>query len=110
MWIEGGEQIGGAVAAILVIVALARSPLGRDRAGAPCRSAERGLVEVDQRPGGILRFGEEVEHVLHTDNVFAVDMGNVPHAPAPRLEVVLGQPAGFRSGELCTLRTDLALS
>jgi len=31
MWIEGDEEIGGAVAAILVVVALALSRLGRDR-------------------------------------------------------------------------------
>jgi hypothetical protein len=93
MRIEGDEEIDGAVAAILVIVALALSGLGRDRLAHLADQLDGGLVEADQRSGGIRRLGVEIEHVLHAGDVFAVDKGNAPHVPAPRLEVVLGQPA-----------------
>src|SRR4029079_19446247 len=41
MRVEGNEEIDGAVAAVLVIVALALSRLGRDRVGGPSRGAAR---------------------------------------------------------------------
>src|ERR1700746_1521206 len=47
MWIEGDEEIGGAVAAILVIVAPALSRLGRDRLGAPAEPLCGGRVATD---------------------------------------------------------------
>ncbi len=68
MSIEGDEEIGGAVAAILVIVGLALSRLGRDRLAHLADQLDGILVETDQRPGGILRLGVEVEHVLHAGN------------------------------------------
>ncbi len=42
------------------------------------------------------RLGIEVEHVLHAGHVSAIDLGNAPHVPAPRLEVVFGQPPAHR--------------
>ena len=47
MWIEGDEEIGGAVAAILVIVALALSRLGRDRLTYLADELDGRLVEAD---------------------------------------------------------------
>jgi hypothetical protein len=93
MRIEGDEEIDGAVAAVLVIVVLASSRLGRDRLAHLADQLDGGLVEADQRQLGIWRLRVEIEHVLHAGDVFAIDMGNAPHVPAPRLEVILGQPA-----------------
>ena len=78
---------------MLVIVALALSRLGWDRLTHLADELDRGLVEADQRPIEVRRLGVEIEHILHAGDVFAVDTGNAPHVPAPRLEVVFGQPA-----------------
>jgi len=96
MRIEGDEEIDGAVAAILVIVALALSGLGRDRLAHLADQLDGGLVEADQRSGGIRRLGVEIEHVLHAGDVIRVDLGNAPHVFAPRLELVLGQTPAHR--------------
>jgi hypothetical protein len=93
MRIEGDEEIDGAVAAVLVIVTLALSRLGWDRLAHLADKLDGGFVEADQRPLGIRRFSLEIEHVFHAGDVFAIDMGNAPHVPAPRLEVIIGQPA-----------------
>ncbi len=55
MRVEGNEEIDGAVAAVLVIVALALSQLGWNRLAHLADELDRGLVEADQRPGGIRR-------------------------------------------------------
>src|SRR5450432_4917792 len=83
MRIEGNEEIDGAVAAVLVIVALALSWLGWDRLTHLADELDRGLVEADQRPLGVRRLGVEIEHILHAGDVFAVNAGNAPHVPAP---------------------------
>ena len=57
---------------------------------------DRTLVEADHRPLGIGRFSVEIEHILHAGDIFAVDPGNTPHVPAPRLETVFGQPPAHR--------------
>lgn len=93
IWIEGDEEIGSAVAAILVIVALASSWLGRDRLAHLADQLDGGLVEANQGPLRIRRFSIEIEHIFHASDIFAIDMGNAPHVPTPWLEVVLGQPA-----------------
>jgi hypothetical protein len=36
-------------------------------------------------------LGIEVEHVFHAGDIFAVNLWDAPHVPAPRLEAVLGQ-------------------
>src|SRR3954469_7474291 len=71
--IEGDEEIDGAVAAVLVIVALALSGPGRDRLTLLADELDGGLVETNQRPGGIWRLGVEIEHVLHAGDVFAIE-------------------------------------
>src|SRR6476659_78556 len=72
MRLEGDEEIDGAVAAVLVIVALALSRLGRDRLTHLADELDGGLVEADQRPLGIRRFSIEIEHVLHACDIFTV--------------------------------------
>ena len=52
MRIEGDEEIGGAVAAILVIVALALSRLGWDRLAHLADQLDGGLVEADSGRAG----------------------------------------------------------
>ncbi len=90
------EEIDGAVAAVLVIVAFELARLGRDRLAHLADELDRALVEADHRPLGIGRFGIEVEHILHAGDIFAIDLGNAPHVLAPRLEVVFGQPPAHR--------------
>jgi transposase len=50
-----------------------------------------GLVKADQRSFGIRRFTIEIERIFHAGDVFAIEMGNAPHVPAPRLEVMCGR-------------------
>jgi hypothetical protein len=83
MRIEGDEEIDGAVAEVLVIIALALSGLGRDRLTHLADELDGSLVEADQRPLGIRRLGIEIEHVLHAGDIFAVDVGSAPHVPSP---------------------------
>jgi hypothetical protein len=83
MRIEGDEEIDGAAAAVLVIVTLALSRLGWDRLAHLADELDGGFVEADQRPLGIRRFSVEIEHIFHAGDVFAIDMGNAPHVPAP---------------------------
>ena len=90
--IEEDEEIDGAVAAVLVIVAFELAGLGRDRLAHLADELDRALVEADDRPLGVGRFGIEVEHIFHAGDVLAVDLGNAPHVSVPRLEAVLGQP------------------
>jgi len=96
MRIEEDEQIGGAVATVLVVVAFELTRLGRNGLTHLADELDRGFVEADHRPLWIGRFGIEVEHVFHAGDVLAIDPGNAPHVPAPRLETVLGQPTAYR--------------
>ena len=94
--VDADEEIDRAVAAVLAIVALELARLGRDRLAHLADELGRALVEADHRPLGIGRFGIEVEHVFHAGDIFAIDLGDAPHVPAPRLETVLGQPPAHR--------------
>ena len=94
--VDADEEIDGAVAAVLVIVAFELARLGRDRLAHLADQLDRALVEADHRPVGIGRFGIEVEHVFHAGDIFAVDPGNAPYILAPRLETVFGQPPAHR--------------
>jgi hypothetical protein len=97
MHVDADEEIDGAVAAILAIVAFELPRLGRDRLAHLADQLDRALVEADHWPLGIGRLGIEVEHVFHAGDIFAVDPGNAPHILAPGLEIVFGQPAGAPS-------------
>src|SRR5258705_11875544 len=92
MDVDADEEIDGAVAAVLVIVTLELTRLGRDRLAHLADELDRALVEADHRPVGIWRFGIEVEHVFHAGDIFAVDPGNAPHILTPGLETVFCQP------------------
>ena len=94
--IEEDEQIGGAVAPILAVVALDLPGLGRDRLAHLADELDRALVEADHRPLRVGRFGIEIEHILHAGDVVGVDLRNAPHLLAPRLEIVLGQAPAHR--------------
>src|SRR5262245_38036520 len=92
MYVEEDEQVGRAIALVLVVVTLELARLGRDRL--PDLADELGwaLVEADHRALRIGLFGIEIEHILHAGDILAVDLRNAPHVLAPRLEVVFGQP------------------
>src|SRR4051794_41329519 len=85
MRVEGNEEIDGAVAAVLVIVALAPSPLGWNRLGAPAHEGGRGVVGADQPPGGVPRPRAEGEHGPPPGGGFARGIGGGPPFPPPRL-------------------------
>src|SRR5580658_873019 len=92
MHIEEDEQVGGAIALILAVVALKLARRCRDRLAYLADELGWTLVETDHRALRIGLFGIEVEHILHAGDVLAVDLRNAPHVLAPRLEVVFGQP------------------
>ena len=94
--IEEHEQVGGAVAPVLAVVALDLPGLGRDRLAHLADELDRALVEADHRPLRVGRLGIEIEHILHAGDVVGIDLGNAPHLLAPRLEIVLGQPPAHR--------------
>ena len=89
--IEEDEEIGGAVALVLAVVALEFARVGGDRGSHLADELGRALVEADDRVLRIGRLGLEIEHVLHAGDVLGVDLGDAPHVLAPGLEVVLGQ-------------------
>jgi hypothetical protein len=96
MHVEDDEEIDGAVAAVLVVVAFELARLSQDWLAHLADELDRAFIEADHRSLGIGRFGIEVEHVFHAGNIFAIDLGNAPHVLAPRLEFVFGQPAAHR--------------
>lgn len=97
MHIEEDEQVRRPVAPVLAVVALDLPRLGRDRLAHLADKLGGALVEADDRPLGIRRFGIEVEHILHAGDVIGVNLGNAPHVLAPWLEIVLGQASAHRS-------------
>src|SRR5580692_5326510 len=96
MHVEDDEEIDGAVAAVLVIVAFELARLGRNWLAHLTDELDRTFVEADHRSPWIWRFGIEVEHVFHAGDIFSIDMGNAPHVLAPRLDVIFGQPSTNR--------------
>lgn len=67
--VKKDEQIGGAVAAVLIVVALQLAGLGRDGLTDLADELHRGLVEADYRALWIGRFGIEIEHVFHACHI-----------------------------------------
>src|ERR1700732_702714 len=96
MHVEDDEEIDGAVAAILVIVAFELARLGRNWRAHLADELDRAFIEADDWSLGIRRFGIEVEHVFHAGDVFAIDLRNAPHVLAPGLEVIVGQAPSNR--------------
>jgi hypothetical protein len=94
--IEKDEQVDRAVAPVLAVVALELPWLGRDRRADLADELGWALVEADHRTLRIGSLGVEVEHVFHAGDIGAIDLGNAPHVPAPRLEVVLRQAPAHR--------------
>src|ERR1700730_8696741 len=90
--VEKDEQVDRPVASILAVIALMLPRHGRDRLPYLTDELGRALVETDNRALRIRRLRIQVEHILHSSDVLAVDMRNAPPVLAPRLEVVFGQP------------------
>ena len=96
MHVEEDEQVGGAIALILAIVALELARLGLDRLANLADELDRTFIKRDHRTLTIGLFGIEVEDILHAGDVAAVNLRNAPHVLAPRLEMVLGQAPAHR--------------
>ena len=96
MGVEEDEQVGGAVAAILEVIALELARHGRDGLAHLADQLGRALVEAHHRPLGVGGLGIEVEHVLHAGDIGAIDLGDAPHVAAPGLEIILGKPPAHR--------------
>src|SRR5262245_27191355 len=91
MDVEEDEQIGGAIALVLAIIALQLPWLGLDRLANLADELGRAFVETDHRalPIGLLSI--EVEYIFHAGNELAVDLWDAPHVLAPGLELVFRQ-------------------
>src|SRR5262249_61782938 len=89
--VQEHEQVSGAVAPVLAVVALDLPRRGRDRLAHLADELRRALVEADYRAFRIWRFGVEIEHILHAGNVIGIDLGNAPHVPEPWLEMVVAR-------------------
>src|SRR5690242_6092553 len=96
MHVEADEQIDGAVALVLVIIARWLARGGRDRLADLTDQLHWALVEADHRPPRIRRLGIEVEHILHAGHEAAIDLRDAPPVAAPRLELVLAQAPAHR--------------
>src|SRR6202045_3746331 len=92
MHVEDDEEIDGAVAAVLVIVAFDLARLGRNWLAHLADELDWAFIEADDWSLGIRRFGVEIEHVFHAGNVFAIDLRNAPHVLVPWVYVIFGQP------------------
>ena len=88
MRVEEDEQIGGAIALVLAIVALQLARLGLDRLANLADELGRAFVETDHRALPIGLFGIEIEHVFHAGDKLAVDPRDAPHVLPPGLELV----------------------
>ena len=89
MGVEQDEQVECAVAAVFTVVALELAGLGRDGRPHLADQLGRTFVEAHDRPVRIGDLCIEVEHILHARDVFAIDLGDAPHIPAPGLEFIL---------------------
>ena len=96
MHIETNEQVDGAVALVLVIVARRPARGSEDWLADLADQLGRALVEADHRPLRIRRLGIKVEHILHAGHVAAIDLRDAPPVAAPRLELVLAQAPPHR--------------
>src|SRR5262245_478750 len=91
MHVEEDEQVGGAVALILAVVALQLPRLGLDGLANLADELGRAFVETDHRARPIRLLSIEVEHILHAGDELAIDLRDAPHVLAPGLELVLRQ-------------------
>ena len=89
MRIDRDEEIGGAVAAILVVDTLRLSRRRGDGLADLADELDRAFVEADHRPHRVGGFGVEVEDILHAGDIVSVELGNAPHILLPGLEVIL---------------------
>ncbi len=96
MRVEEDEQVGGAVALVLEVVALQPARCGRDRLAHFTDELGRAFVEAHHRSLRIGCLGIEVEHILHARHILRIDLGNAPHVLAPGLEIILGQAPAHR--------------
>ena len=86
--LTGQEEIAGAAAPILVVLASRASRLGGQRRSGIGQQLGGGLVAAHHRPLGIVWFGVEVQHVLHGRHELPVHLGDAPLLLPPRLEDV----------------------
>jgi hypothetical protein len=91
MHVEEDEQIGGAIALVLAVVALQLPRLGLNGLANLADELGRAFVETDHWALPIGFFSIEVEHIFHPGDKLAVDLRDAPHILAPGLELVFLQ-------------------
>ena len=86
--LTGQEQVAGALPAVLVVLPRWSPRLGSQRGPGLRQQLGGGLVKADHRPLGVIRFGVQVQHVLHVGHELGAHLGNAPLLLPPRLESV----------------------
>src|SRR5262245_28730178 len=96
MHVEENEEIDRPIATILVVVTFEPARPWRNRLPDLADDLHAAFVEAHYRPARIGCLSIEIEHVLHSGDVFAIDLRNAPHVLAPGFEVILGQTSPDR--------------
>jgi hypothetical protein len=104
MHVEHHEDVGRAVAAILVVPSRTTARGRSTRHSSLADQLPWGLVDADNRPSRIRGLGVQVQNVLHSRHVFGVDFWDAPHLLLPGFQLLLGQSAtyGFAGQTLVT--------
>jgi hypothetical protein len=91
--VHAHEQVRRPVAHVLVVALAQLARLRGHRHPRLADQLDRRLVEGHHGALGVGGLGVQVEHILHSRDVLAVDLRDAPHLLAPRLELVLRQAA-----------------
>src|ERR1700722_8120254 len=104
--VEEHEQIGRAIAPILVIFPLRRAWACWDRLAYLTDQLSWAFVEANHRMRWVGFFSIEVENILHSSDIAAVDLRDAPHIPPPWLQIVLGQTPAHRLARQSFMRRE----
>ena len=87
-WLTGQEQVAGTLSPVLVVLPQRKSRPGRHRGPGLGQQLGGGLVKADYRPLGVIRFGVQVQDILHMGYEVGAYLGNAPLLLLPRLKDV----------------------
>ena len=91
--LAGQEQVAGPFPPVLVILAFWSSRLHRKRRSRIGQQLGGTLVEADYWSLGIIRFGIQVQHILHVGHKVKTHLGNAPLLLLPQLKEVFSSAA-----------------